>query len=73
MIVDWTLRLAKENPTWGFDRIRGELANAGYQICDNAVGNILKAHGIEPAPTRKRTESWQSFLKSHWDVIAAID
>jgi len=37
------------------------------------VGNILKKHGIEPAPERKRTTSWATFLKSHWDQLAAID
>lgn len=73
VIVDLTLQFAKENPTWGFDRIQGELAKVGYQICDTTVSNILKEHGIEPAPTRKRTGSWQTFLKSHWDVMAAID
>jgi putative transposase len=73
VIVDLVLQFAKENPTWGFDRIQGELAKVGYHICDSSVGNILKAHGIEPAPTRKRTGSWETFLKAHWDVIAAID
>ena len=46
------VKFAKENPTWGFDRIQGELAKVGYPISDTTVGNILKAHGIEPAPTR---------------------
>jgi len=55
VIVDLTLRFAKENPTWGFDRIQGELSKVGYQICDSTVANILKAHGIEPAPIRNRT------------------
>jgi putative transposase len=73
VIVDLTLQFARENPTWGFDRIQGELSKVGYQICDTTVANILKAHGIEPAPTRQRTGSWSTFLKSHWDVIAAID
>ena len=73
VIVDLVLQFAKENPTWGFDRIQGELAKVGYQICDTTVGNILKAHGIEPAPKRKRTGSWETFLKAHWDVMAAID
>jgi hypothetical protein len=45
----------------------------GYHISDTTVGNILKQHGIEPAPTRQRTGSWETFLKSHWDVMAAID
>jgi putative transposase len=73
VIVDLTVKFAKQNPTWGFDRIQGELAKVGYQICDTTVSNILKTHGIEPAPTRKRTGSWETFLKAHWDVIAAID
>jgi hypothetical protein len=44
------VRLASENPTWGYDRIQGALANLGLTIADTTVGNILKAHGIEPAP-----------------------
>ena len=73
VIVDLTVRFAKENPSWGFDRIQGELNKVGYHICDSTVGNILKAHGIEPAPQRKCTGSWETFLKSHWDVMASID
>ncbi len=73
VIVDLVLQFAKENPSWSFDRIQGALANVGYQISDTTVGNILKAHGIEPAPDRQRTGSWSIFLKSHWDVLAAID
>jgi putative transposase len=37
------------------------------------VGTILKAHGLEPAPDRKRQSTWKTFLRAHWDVIAAID
>ena len=44
-----------------------------YRISDRMVGNVLKQHGIEPAPDRQRTQSWATFLKSHWDVLAAID
>ena len=71
-IVDLTVKFANENPSWGYDRIRGELAKVGYQICDSTVENILKSHGIEPAPNRERTGSWSTFLKSHWNVVAAI-
>ena len=67
------LRMAKENPTWGYDRIQGALANLGQRISDTTVGNILRANGIEPAPTRKGTTTWKTFLKAHWDFIAAID
>ena len=73
VIVDLTVKFAKENPTWGYDRISGALSNVGYNICDSTIGNILKAHGIEPAPDRKRTGFWETFLKAHWDVMAAID
>ncbi len=73
VIVDLTVKFAKENPTWGYDRISGALSNVGYHICDSTIGNILKAHGIEPAPERKRTGSWETFLKAHWDVMASID
>ncbi|MDE0863633.1 MAG: hypothetical protein OSA98_07590 [Rubripirellula sp.] len=73
VIVDLTVKFVKENPTWGYDRISGALSNIGYHICDSTIGNILRAHGIEPAPTRRRTGSWESFLKAHWDVMASID
>ena len=73
VIVDLTVKFAKENPTWGYDRISGTLSNVDYHLCDSTIGNILKAHGIEPAPARKRTGSWETFLKAHWDVMAAID
>ena len=72
-IVDLTLRLARENPTWGYDRIQGTLANVGFYICDTTVGNILRAHGIEPAPDRERRTTWSTFLKAHWDSISAAD
>ena len=67
------LELARENPSWGYDRIQGALANLGHEISDQTVGNILKENGIEPAPERKRQTSWTTFLKSHWDVLGAID
>ena len=65
--------MARENPSWGYDRIQGALANLGHKISAQTVGNILKAHGIEPAPQRKRRSTWKTFLKSHWDVLGAID
>ncbi|QDU92407.1 hypothetical protein [Lignipirellula cremea] len=49
------------------------MANVGYHISDTTVGNVLKQHGIEPAPDRQRQTTWVTFLKAHWDVLAAID
>ena len=51
----------------------GALANVGYHISDQTVGNVLREHGIEPAPDRKRQSTWKTFIKSHWDVLGAID
>ncbi len=67
------LDMAQENPTWGYDRIKGALANLGNEISDQTVGNILKEHGSEPVPERKRQTTWGTFLKAHWDVLGAID
>jgi putative transposase len=67
------VRLARENTTWGYDRIQGALANLGHTIADATVGNILKQHGIDPAPDRMRQTTWQTFLQAHWDVLAAVD
>jgi putative transposase len=72
-IVDLVLKFARENPTWGYDRIQGALANVGHKVSDQTVGNILKANGIEPASERKRQTTWETFLKAHWDSVAAID
>jgi putative transposase len=72
-IVDLILRFTHENPSWGYDRIQGALANLRHTISDQTVGNILKEHGICPAPDRERQTTWATFLKAHWDVLASID
>ena len=72
-VVQLLLQMARENPSWGYDRIAGAVQNLGHDISDQSVGNILKEHGIEPAPTRTRTTNWSTFIKAHWDVLAAID
>lgn len=72
-IVELVLRRASENPGWGYDRIQGALANLGHLISNTCVRNILKAHGIDPAPDRKRQSTWKSFLQAHWDVLASVD
>jgi len=49
------------------------MANVGHEISETSVANILKEHGIEPAPQRKRQTTCHTFLKAHWDVLAAVD
>lgn len=67
------LKMARENSMWGYDRIQGALANLGHKISDQTVGNILKEYGIEPVPDRKQQTTWKTFLKAHWDCLAAVD
>jgi transposase InsO family protein len=72
-VVELVLRMARENPTWGYDHIQGALANLGHEISNTWVGSILKAYGVEPAPDRKRQSTWKSFLQAHWNVLASVD
>jgi putative transposase len=67
------IRMAKENRSWGYGRIVGALSNLGYTISDQTVGNILKRHGIAPAPERKTTTTWKEFIRTHMDVLVATD
>ena len=67
------VRMAQENRSWGYGRIVGALANLGYIVSDQTVGNILKRHGIAPAPERKTTTTWKEFIRTHLDVLVATD
>jgi transposase InsO family protein len=67
------VRLAQENPSRGHDRLQGASANFGHVLSDRSVANILRRHGVEPAPRCKRQSSWVTILKSHQDVLAATD
>lgn len=65
------MRVANDNPGWGYTRIRGALLNLDIKIGRGTIGRILKAHLIEPAPARGRCVPWSVFLKAHWKAIAA--
>ncbi len=68
------VRMAEENPSWGYRRIQGALANLGHAIDKMTVRNILRRHHMEPAPQRRKGGmSWAQFLKMHWEVLAATD
>jgi putative transposase len=66
------LRLARENPHWGYRRIHGELAGLGVKVAASTVWKILKNAGIDPAPRRTRP-GWSQFLRSQADAILACD
>ena len=66
------LRLARENSSWGYRRIHGELAALGIKIAASTVWEILKEHGIPPAPERQGT-TWAAFFRSQADALVACD
>jgi transposase InsO family protein len=73
-IEQLVVRMAQENPTWGYRRIQGALANLGHRIDKLTVRNILRRHHLEPAPQRRKAGmSWAQFLQMHWEVLAATD
>ena len=72
-IVQLIVRMALENPSWGYTRIQGALANLGHQVGRGTIANILREEGIDPAPERGKRTSWSTFLKAHWGSIAATD
>ena len=72
-VMDLIVRMAKENSGWGYDRIVGALSNLGYSVSDQTVGNILRRHGIAPAPKRSQTTTWKDFIAAQMAVLAGID
>ena len=67
------VRMAQQNPGWGYTRIQGALANLSHKVARGTVCNVLKRNGIEPAPERSKRTTWSTFLKAHWKVLAASD
>jgi putative transposase len=67
------VRMAQQNPGWGYTRIQGALANLKHKVGRGTIANILKCSGIEPAPGRSKHTSWSTFLRAHWKVLAASD
>src|SRR5450756_1408375 len=65
------LRLARENPRWGYRRIKGDLHGHGIRVSATAIAMLLRSHGNEPAPRRGR--SWSQFLKAQAQGIIACD
>ena len=72
-ISDLVVRMAQENPGWGYTRIQGALANLKHTVGRGTIANVLKRNGIEPAPERSKRTTWSTFLKVHWKVFAASD
>jgi transposase len=72
-IRELVLELARDNPGWGYTRIRDALRGLKIEIGRTTVPNMLTEAGIEPAPERNRKRTWTQFLKSHWETLYACD
>src|SRR5512138_2466783 len=73
IITELIVRMALENPRWGYTRIQGALGNLGHEVGRGTIANVLKREGIEPAPQRGGRTPWSVFLKAHWRSIVAAD
>src|SRR5213593_2499764 len=65
------VRMATENPAWGYSRIQGALKNLDHRVARSTVARVLKDKGIPPAPGRP--SSWRTFMRAHWGEIAGAD
>ena len=72
-VIEFLLTLARENPTWGYTRLRGALEHLGHSLGRNTIARALAEHGIEPTPSRGSRMSWKTFLASHAEAIACAD
>ena len=67
-----TLKLAEENPRWGYRRIQGQMLKLGFPISHMQVARILRSQGIPPAPRRSQT-TWREFVRQHAAQMLACD
>ena len=67
------IKFARENRTWGYDRISGALANLGHKVSDQGVANILKRNGLEPVKERRKGTTRAEFIRQHKEVLWATD
>jgi hypothetical protein len=72
-ICKLVLDVARDNPGWGYTRIRDALRGLKIEIGRTTVANMLTQAGIERAPERNRKRTWKQFLKSHWETLYACD
>nr|WTB09299.1 integrase core domain-containing protein [Streptomyces antimycoticus] len=66
-------RLARENPTWGYVRIQGELRRLGHRVAAATVRRVLRRSGLPPAPQRASQQTWRSFRRSQAHTLLACD
>jgi len=72
-LEDLILRLARENPRWGYGKIQGEIIKLSFKVSQSTVRNILDRHGIQPVPVRNGSIGWRHLMTHYKDQILACD
>jgi putative transposase len=72
-VVALIVQLARENPTWGYTRIQGELRRLGHRTAATTIRKVLRGNRIPPAPQRATVHTWRAFLRAHAATLMACD
>jgi len=70
-IRELIIRMAKDNPSWGYARIQGQLKHLDHRVARSTIAKVLKEHGVTPSPGRPMR--WRTFVRSHAHLIAGAD
>ncbi len=72
-IAEMVLKFARGNRSWGYRRIGGAITNLGHEISHQSLANVLKRHGLLPAPGREERTTWRELIRTHTEILVGVD